>query len=110
MRAQFVTKCIPSGVCGAVEPEEINSVIAGAAFENVKGIYTCKFTNDKNKVSMVGGGCTGDDCGHARLPRRCTGSPLALLHPVHVHVHRYHGGCSHFLLRHALLANVRPPA
>jgi len=39
---QFVTKCVPSGVCGSTHAEEINSIVAGDAFENVKGVYRCR--------------------------------------------------------------------
>jgi len=49
---QFVTKCVPTGVCGGTAEEEINAVLAGDAFEHVQGIYKCKWTNPAKKVLM----------------------------------------------------------
>lgn len=47
---QFVTNCVPSGSCESAGQEVINAVIAGPAFQNVPGIYTCVFTNPAKKV------------------------------------------------------------
>ena len=53
---QFVTKCVPTKVCASAGGEEINAIVAGDCFQDVAGVYECRFTNPAKKVCVCGWG------------------------------------------------------
>ena len=48
--------CLPqrgAEICVTIAPKKVNIIVAGTVYENVAGIYTCDFVNDKKAVATT---------------------------------------------------------